>query len=201
MDMINKISSLFSLFLRLHHVIMKALLVIDMQNGSFTEATPRHDAGGVVARINELACFLRRRKDAVVVVQHDGTAQGNFLPHTPEWEMLPGLELLPGDARIRKTANDCFYESGLGPFLQEKGIRELVVTGCASDFCVDTTVKAALARDYHITVIADGHTTADRPGIGAADVVRYYNWIWANMLPTRGSLRVLTTKEYLAMES
>ena len=195
--MIKKTSPGFSLFLESQFRFMKALLVIDMQNGSFTEATPRHDTGGVVARINQLAHFLRRQQDAVAVIQHDGSKQGDFVPGSAPWEVLPGLEILPGDARIGKTANDCFYESRLGPFLQEKGIRELIITGCATDFCVDATVKAALARDYHITVIADGHTTADRPGIEASGVIRYYNWIWENMLPTRGSLRVLTVEEYL----
>lgn len=34
---------------------MKALLIIDMQQGSFTPAAPRHDAEGVVNRINLLS--------------------------------------------------------------------------------------------------------------------------------------------------
>ena len=37
----------------------KALLVIDMQKGSFTSETPRFDTNGVVKRINELAEMFR----------------------------------------------------------------------------------------------------------------------------------------------
>src|SRR5688572_4354565 len=102
---------------------MKALLVIDMQNGSFTEATPRHDTEGVVSRINKLADYFRQRKDVVIVIQHDGSVHGDFVPGTLPWEVLPQLTMLSGDARIAKTANDCFYKSYLGPFLQERAIK------------------------------------------------------------------------------
>ena len=44
----------------------------------------------------------------------------------------------------------------------------LLVTGCATDFCVDTTVRVAASRDYEIVVVADGHTTADRAARGRA---------------------------------
>jgi nicotinamidase-related amidase len=37
----------------------KALLVIDMQKGSFTPKTPRFDTNGVVNRINELTSIFR----------------------------------------------------------------------------------------------------------------------------------------------
>ncbi len=37
----------------------KALLVIDMQKGSFTALTPRHDTDGVVQRINLMAEAFR----------------------------------------------------------------------------------------------------------------------------------------------
>jgi len=39
---------------------MTGLVVIDMQVGCFGADTPRYDADGVVARINELARAVRR---------------------------------------------------------------------------------------------------------------------------------------------
>ena len=36
-----------------------ALIIIDMQQGSFGEATPRHDAAGLVGRLNKLAGAAR----------------------------------------------------------------------------------------------------------------------------------------------
>ncbi len=39
-----------------------ALIVIDMQQGSFGPATPRHDAAGLVGRLNLLARRGARRR-------------------------------------------------------------------------------------------------------------------------------------------
>ena len=176
---------------------MKALLVIDMQQGSFTAATPRYNTPAVVSRINELAAAFREHSFKVVFIQHDGTAHNDFLPDTAAWALLPELEQHTSDVYIAKTANDCFYRSQLDAFLKDKGIIQLVITGCATDFCVDATVKSALARDYEITVIEDAHTTADRPGIDALQVIGHYNWIWQNMIPTGGNLKVAACAAYL----
>ena len=37
-----------------------ALLIIDMQKGSFTEKTPRYDTAGVVDRINQLSQIFKK---------------------------------------------------------------------------------------------------------------------------------------------
>ena len=71
---------------------IKALLVIDMQKGSFTEATPRFDTDGVVSRINGLAQRLRAENQPVIFIQHDGTTNNEYIPKTTEWELLDGLE-------------------------------------------------------------------------------------------------------------
>ena len=178
---------------------MRALLVIDMQRGSFTDATPRYDTAGVTGRINQLAAYFRASGNMVVFIQHDGTAQGDFLPRSEPWMLLPGLISAETDRYIAKTANDCFYRSALGALLEAGGIKEVVITGCATDFCVDTTVKSALHADFTVKVAADAHTTADREGISAAQVIGYYNWIWSKMLPVfSGGLQVMTTKDIIA---
>lgn len=69
---------------------------------------------------------------------------------------------------------------------------ELILTGRATDFCVDATLKSALTSDYFITVVADGHTTADRPMISARQVIQYFNWLWSELTPTRGGIKVET---------
>jgi len=168
----------------------KALLIIDMQKGSFTATNPRFDAVGVVKRINELAEKFRINKLPVVFIQHDGTKENEFVPNTTDWELLSELVIDATDILIDKTANDVFYNSNLAAKLKESGINELFITGCATDFCVESTVQSALAKDYNITVVANGHTTADRPHIKAEKVIEHYNWVWQNMIPTKGTIKV-----------
>ena len=168
-----------------------ALLVIDMQQGSFTEATPRHDTDGVVHRINQLAAQFRAAQQPVVWIQHDGSSAGEYVPGTDQWALLPGLKVREGDVHIGKTANDVFYQSQLKPELDARGIRTVYVTGCATDFCVEASVQSALAKDYEVRVVADGHTTGERPNLSAEQVIAHYNWVWQNMLPTKGQVAVV----------
>jgi len=50
----------------------QALIIIDMQQGSFTDAAPKFDAGGLTKRLNSLAAAVRATNGAVVFIQHDG---------------------------------------------------------------------------------------------------------------------------------
>ncbi|WP_025664854.1 isochorismatase family protein [Aquimarina megaterium] len=168
----------------------KALLIIDMQKGSFTSKTPRYDTKGVVGRINTLAQLFRASDFPVLFVQHDGTKMNEFIPNTVEWELLDDIETKTTDLFVDKYANDIFYKSRLQSKLNNLNINELFITGCATDFCVASTVQSALTKDYNITVIEDGHTTGDRPHLKAKKVIEHYNWVWQNMIPTNGKVEV-----------
>jgi nicotinamidase-related amidase len=170
---------------------MKALLIIDMQKGSFRPYSIRHDTISTIERINYLATHFRSRDYPVIFIQHDGTKENCFIPGSDDWKILPELIIEPADMFISKTANDSFYNTGLQAILSEKKIDELFITGCATDFCVDTTIKSALSKDYKITVIADGHTTASRPHVDAQTVINHYNWMWKDMSPTKHKIEVL----------
>jgi len=168
-----------------------------MQVGSFKPYTFRYDTLGVVNRINSLASFFRSNADQIIFIQHDGTKENVFLPNTEDWQILPEINIHPTDTFISKTANDAFYHTDLHSFLTKNNITELFITGCATDFCVDTTIKSAIARDYQVTVIEDGHTTADRPHITAIQAIQHYNWLWADMTPTVHKIKVRKTADFL----
>lgn len=180
---------------------MKALLIIDMQIGSFRPYTLRHDTLGTIERINRLSGKFRDDKQLVIFIQHDGSKENNFVPDTDDWQILPELNRFPGDLFVSKTANDSFYHSELYEMLMENHVTELFICGCATDFCVDSTVKSALTKDFKVTVIADGHTTASRPFIDAETTINYYNWLWADMIPTKHTLSVVKTKELTGYDS
>ena len=176
---------------------MKALLIIDMQKTSFVPATPRFDSDAVIKRINRLSHKFRQDGDKVIFVQHDGTKERYCIPGTDDWEILPSLDMKSSDLIISKTANDSFYRTTLKDELSKSGINELIITGCATDFCVDSTIKSALINDFNIIVIKDGHTTADRPTLKAKQVIEHYNWIWSEMTPTKGNIKVMDFETYM----
>jgi len=172
-----------------------ALLVIDMQAGLFRGTPARHDADGVVARINALAGAVRAKGWPLVFVQHED--DGGLAWASPEWQLLPALDVRPGDARVRKTACDSFYRSDLDGILRERGVHRLFVVGCATDFCVDTTIRAAASRDYEVIVVADGHTTKDRAHATAETIIAHHNWMWSNLILPGNPVRVLPAAELL----
>ncbi|WP_286753505.1 MULTISPECIES: cysteine hydrolase family protein [Sphingobacterium] len=169
---------------------MRALLIIDMQRGSFRPYELRHDTFAVIDRINRLSEVFRKNGELVIFIQHDGTKENCFLPGTEDWSLLPELIRGPADISVSKTANDSFYQTELQSLLTSNGVTELVLTGCATDFCVDATIKSALTKDYSITVVADGHTTADRPMIPARQVIQYFNWLWSEMTSIQSMIKV-----------
>jgi len=161
-----------------------------MQKGSFTSNTPRFDAKGLVHRINELTQLFREHNFPILFIQHDGTQAHEFIPNTNEWELLDDLVIKSNDIFINKYANDVFYNSQLQSKLIELETDELYITGCATDFCIEATVQSALTKDYNIIVVENGHTTGDRPHLNAEKIIEHYNWVWQNMIPTKGKIKV-----------
>jgi nicotinamidase-related amidase len=70
----------------------------------------------------------------------------------------------------------------------------LLITGWATDLCVDSTVRSAVANHHHVVVVADGHTVSDRPHLDAASVIRHHHWVWSNLI-TQRSVRIARASE------
>lgn len=176
---------------------MVALLVIDMQVGMFTPDTPRHDAEAVLQRITTVAQAVRDQGGTIIFVQHDGPEGDVLAPDTPGWQLLPTLERTDQDLIIRKTACDAFYDTVLADRLAELQVRTLIVTGCATDFCVDTTVRAAASRAFDVLVVADGHTTADRPHLPAVAIIAHHNWMWQHLILPEHPVQVVAAAQFV----
>ena len=174
---------------------MKALLIIDMQKDSFM--LPVHDKDEIIKRINVLSDKFRQKGDKVIFIQHDGSREGSHVPFTEGWEILPSVDQSTSDRIIAKTANDSFYRTPLKDELVRFGVDELVITGSATDFCVDSTVKTALTNDFNVTVIADGHTTEDKPNLTAKQIIDHYNWVWKAMTPANGRINVIGFEDFM----
>ncbi len=167
----------------------RVLLVIDMQNGVF--ATPRVNQAECVARINQLIAGA----DLTIFIQH---AEGEMTEGSESWRLLPDLRLPAHYVSIVKTACDAFYRTTLEQTLNELGVRGLTVCGCATDYCVDTTIKAAASKGYALTVAADAHTTADRTHVSAQRLIAQHNEVWAGLSIPGNTITLKTTRQILA---
>jgi nicotinamidase-related amidase len=174
--------------------VKQALIVIDMQQGAFGETPPWHDAAGLLGRVNRLADAVRTTGGAVIFIQHDGPPGDPYHPGSAGWRFLSDLDVRPVDAVIHKQSCDAFLHTSLEAFLRAEAIDQLIVTGWATDYCVDTTIRSALARGWPTIVPSDGHTAADRPHLAAAKIIEHHNAIWADFLAPRGPAQVCPTE-------
>ncbi|WP_406154326.1 isochorismatase family protein [Streptomyces sp. NBC_01023] len=133
------------------------LLVIDMQNSTVAIAHRAAETVTVIAGLRERALAASA---PVVMIQDQGEGME---PGTDGWKMAP--ELLPnsGELVVHKTSPDSFLGTGLDAALKAVGATEVVVTGFATEMCVDTTARQALSHGYDVVLVADGHTTSIRP--------------------------------------
>lgn len=58
--------------------------------------------------------------------------------------------------------------------LSQRGIKELVIAGMKTEFCVDTTCRAA-ERGFRTVLISDAHTTMDNCCLSAKEIVSLHN--------------------------
>lgn len=173
---------------------MKTLLIIDMQNAWLAKpGAPCFNSDAVTGWINLAASRVRAEGGQVVFIQH---ADDEAPVGSHAWQVIPALQTGAGDARIGKDACDAFGGTALAAHLQDSATDTVYICGFATEFCVDTAVRAAASRGFDVIVLADAHTTSDRPHLSAEAIVEHHTWIWSNMsCPAGGSLTVMTTAQ------
>ena len=68
-----------------------------------------------------------------------------------------------GEPEIVKHRYSAFVGTPLEAMLKRRGIRTLVITGVATNICIDSTLRDAFLRDYYVVVPADCVGSANRP--------------------------------------
>jgi len=69
----------------------------------------------------------------------------------------------------------------LSELLASRGVTDLIVCGLQSEFCVDSTVRRAMALGYPVVLVADGHTTVDNGVLSAGQIAAHHNWTLSNI--------------------
>jgi len=163
----------------------QALIVVDVQNDFCPGGTLAVAQGDeVVAPLNKLISEFLEHGAPVFKTRdwHQATTK-HFSKYGGTWPVhcvqnTKGAEFHPGlidDPRIQVMSKglgdtDCysgFDETNLAVELHSKGIKEVVIGGLTTDYCVKNTVLDALKEGFEVVALTDAIRAVDvNPGDG-----------------------------------
>ena len=151
-----------------------ALVIIDVQREILEGSPPAHDPATLLANIGTLLAEARRQNVMVVFVQDDTVGGG---PGNEDWEIPAAIAPREDEIRIRKRNCDSFHETPLGGLLRERGIAHLIVAGCSTPYCIDTSCRRAVTLGYRVTLAGDAHSTCDSNVLPATSIIAHHNQV------------------------
>jgi nicotinamidase-related amidase len=158
-----------------------ALVIIDVQIGILARvdgergAVLRRALDGTVTRIAGLLDRARHDGIPVIHVQHDGPAGHRLAVGSDGWRLRPEVTPRSDEPLINKTACDAFFETALEAKLRAGGIDRLIIAGCMTQFCIDTSVRRAVSLGFDVTLAADGHVTEDSGALRFEQIIAHHN--------------------------
>ena len=114
-----------------------------------------HTREGHLPDLSDLPPTKRVRGRGTTTIGDAGPMGRILVRGEPGQDIIPELYPLPSEPVIDKPGKGAFFGTELQPLLQERGIKQLIVTGVTTEVCVHTTVREANDRGYDCLVLAD----------------------------------------------
>lgn len=141
-----------------------ALIIIDLQKG-IVSLPVVHPTAPVIAGCNTLIGAFRQRGLPVVLVNVTGGAPGRndqSAPHVAppaDWaDLVPELDVQPGDILISKNTWGAFTGTTLEAQLRGLGVTQVVIAGIATSIGVESTARQAWELGFNVTLATDAMT-------------------------------------------
>jgi len=75
--------------------------------------------------------------------------------HAPESAVVDALVPIAGELVLRKTTPSAFHSTNLAPWLAQRGVRTLLVTGATTSGCVRASALDAMCAGFVPVVVSD----------------------------------------------
>ena len=136
---------------------MKALLVVDVQNGLVERDLFQKDRFLTVV---ENAIQLARRYNHLIIgIQH---TNNQLVEGTAPWMIYGAIGMGNQDLKMKKRHGNAFEETNLKHILLEKSIKDVAVCGLVSHGCVRATCLGAMEEGFNVTLLNHGHSCWNR---------------------------------------
>lgn len=97
-------------------------------------------------------------------------------PGKPGWFIWPALGQADDEPAFGKTVENAFSSAELREWVKGQGVAEVIVIGAATNHCVASTVRGALAEGLQVIVVSDAHSTG---GVTAPAIIAEHNLAFA----------------------
>jgi nicotinamidase-related amidase len=84
------------------------------------------------------------------------------IPGTPGHAFTPEFAPLESEVVVRKYRSSGFWGTNLDMILRSNGIKTVVVGGCTTEGCVESTARDAMFNDYYVVIASDCVASDDR---------------------------------------
>jgi ureidoacrylate peracid hydrolase len=164
---------------------------------------------GIIERLHQVIHLARTHHWPIIFTQNgwDPQLQEAGGPGSPNWHKSNALKLMrqrpelagkllikgtwdydfveelrpqPGDFILPKTRYSSFCGTNLDMILRQRGIRFLILTGIATNVCVESTIRDAFSREYFCLLLEDCTAPVGSEAIKAAslfNVETFFGWV------------------------
>jgi nicotinamidase-related amidase len=140
-----------------------ALLVIDAQDSFKVDPKwERRNNRAFEKNVGELIDAYRRAELPIVYFLHTDSDPG-FEVDGPYFKLMDFLSPRDGEPTFVKNTRNCFTSTALGPYLLERAVRRLAITGIQMEQCCETTARVAADLGYAVDFVADATMTFPIP--------------------------------------
>jgi nicotinamidase-related amidase len=144
-------------------IAQSALLVIDVQD-SF-KANPRWERRDNLVFEQNVAALIESYRAAelpVIFFLHTDSDEG-FATDSPFFKLMDFIKPRTGEPVLIKNTRNCFTSTSLQPYLLEKGVRRVTITGIQMEQCCETTARVAADLGYAVDFVAEATMTFPIP--------------------------------------
>ena len=163
-----------------------ALIIVDMQNAFCSKEGSLWKRGRKILNLNKilkvnqkLLLFVREKNWIIIFVKlvykKDYSDAGLLVKNNPEIIKLKAYQENTWDSKIvdilkpskseyviKKQKHDPFIVTSLLKILQKNKIKRVVISGVATNICVESTVRSAFDNDFETIVIKDATSTSSK---------------------------------------
>lgn len=152
---------------------MYALLVLDMQVGLVHGPQKPWRCEALLETVNALMDKARDAGAPIFLARHIGPVGSAIEPGSPLTMVVSELKLLGGETVFDKRRPSAFAMTDLADNLRACGATGVVITGLKTQYCVDSTCRAARDLGFDAVLVADGHSCSDTSVMSAWDIVAH----------------------------